>query len=260
MKTMHDLRGGKLRLEMQVCGEGEPLLFLHGAGGLQDDDPFIRAMGEHLKVFAPHLPGYGSSSGEEFIDDVFDAALMLHQLMDELGIESANIMGHSMGGMLASELVALDVHRAKKLVLVSSVGLWLDETPIPDFFAMEPEELKAVLFHDPASPLAEEFFRVPDDVNQAAEAYLERMKRLTAAGKFLWPIPDRGFARRAYRVTVPTLLIWGESDRLVPPAYARAFQERLADTRLALIPQAGHLPMYERPREFMEALLGFLMS
>src|SRR5581483_10221431 len=141
MKTHHKLRDGKWSVEMEVTGSGEPLLFIHGAGGLLGVDPFLEDLGRSFKVYAPHLPGYGESTGGELIDDVIDAALFYHQLMDDLRLDSAYIMGHSMGGMLAAELAALDVHRARKLVLVAPAGFWLEQHPIPDFFAADPKEL-----------------------------------------------------------------------------------------------------------------------
>src|SRR6266851_5548693 len=135
MKTFQKLRDGKISVEMEVCGSGEPLLFLHGAGGLMGVDPFLEELGKDFKVIAPSLPGYGESTGGDQIDDVIDAALFYHELMDELKIPSAYIAGHSMGGMIAAEVAALDIRRAKKLVLVSSAGFWLDEHPIPELFA-----------------------------------------------------------------------------------------------------------------------------
>src|SRR5262249_56908294 len=110
-----------------------------------------------FKVYAPHFPGYGESTGNEHIDDVIDAALFYHQLMDELGIASANIVGHSMGGMLAAETAALCNHRARKLVLVAPAGLWLESNPIPDFFAADPTGNRALPFYDANSPLARTF-------------------------------------------------------------------------------------------------------
>jgi len=130
VKTVQDVANGRFSIEMQVCGSGEPLLYLHGAGGLTGADPFLDQLGAGFKVFAPHFPGYGESTGGEFIDDVVDAGLFYHALMDELGISTAYVVGHSMGGMLAAELAALDVHRAKKLVLVAPAGFWLDEHPL----------------------------------------------------------------------------------------------------------------------------------
>lgn len=259
MKTQHKLRDGKWSVEMEVTGSGEPLLFIHGAGGLLGVDPFLEDLGRSFKVYAPHLPGYGESTGGELIDDVIDAALFYHELMDDLGIASANIVGHSMGGMLAAEVAALDTRRAKKLVLVGPAGFWLEETPIPDLFAADLDDIPALLFHDPKSPLAQMMVTLPWDDQEALTAmFIERTKRFSTASKFLWPIPDRGLKKRAYRIAAPTLLVWGESDRTIPPAYAREFQSRIRNCRLATIREAGHMVMYEQPAEFVKVVTEFL--
>src|SRR5262249_51537216 len=138
MITTQKLLNGKFSIELHQFGSsGEPLLFLHGAGGLTGAEPFLEDLSKDFKVYAPHFPGYGESTGNEHIDDVIDAALFYHQLMDELGLASANIVGHSMGGMLAAETAALCNHRAKKLVLVAPAGLWLESDPVRGFFAAE---------------------------------------------------------------------------------------------------------------------------
>ncbi len=257
MKTYQTLRDGKWSVEMEVTGSGEPLLFIHGAGGLTGADPFLEDLGRSFKVYAPHLPGYGESAGTD-IDDVIDAALFYHELMDELGIPSANIVGHSMGGMLAAEVAALDTRRAKKLVLVAPVGFWIDAHPIPDFFSADLDELPAMLFHDPKSQIAQMMVALPWDNQEMLTAmYVECTKRFSTASKFLWPIPDRGLKKRAYRIAAPTLLIWGESDRTVPPAYAGEFQSRIANCRLQTIREAGHMVMYEQPAEFCRVVTEF---
>jgi pimeloyl-ACP methyl ester carboxylesterase len=258
MKTHQNLRDGKWSVEMEVTGNGEPLLFIHGAGGLTGADPFLEDLGQSFKVYAPHLPGYGESSGAD-IDDVIDAALFYHELMDELGIPTANIVGHSMGGMLAAEVAALDTRRAKKLVLVAPAGFWIDAHPIPDFFSAELNDLPALLFHDPTSQLAQMMVELPWDNQELLTAmYVERTKRFSTASKFLWPIPDRGLKKRAYRIAAPTLLVWGESDRTVPPVYAGEFQNRIRNCRLQTIKEAGHMVMYEQPAEFCRVVTEFL--
>ena len=181
MKTYQKLCDGKFSVEMEVTGKGEPLLFLHGAGGLTGADPFLEDLGRNFKVYAPHLPGYGESTGGEHIDDVIDAALFYHELMDELDIPSANLVGHSMGGMLAAEVAALDTHRAKKLVLVGAAGFWLDDTPIPDLFASDLDDLPALLFHDPQVAAGADDYRdavgqpgtADRDVRRASQALLD---------------------------------------------------------------------------------------
>ncbi|MGH8011345.1 MAG: alpha/beta fold hydrolase [Candidatus Binataceae bacterium] len=258
MKLNQTIADGKFSVELYTFGSGEPLLYVHGAGGLFGVDPFLEELGRDFKVFAPHLPGFGESTGGELIEDVIDAALFYHQLMDELGLERANIVGHSMGGMLAAEVAALDVSRAKKLVLAGPAGFWLDEHPIPDFFALDVADIGKYLFHDPNSPLARMMMAVPEDLNALADMYVERVKRLSVASKFLWPIPDRGLKKRAYRIAAPTLLLWGESDKLVPPVYAHEFARRIKHCREETIKEAGHMLMYEQPAAFCAAVRNFL--
>jgi pimeloyl-ACP methyl ester carboxylesterase len=255
---MQKIGGGRFEVEMQVCGSGAPLLYLHGAGGLLGTDPFLEELGKDFKVVAPHLPGYGESTGGELIEDVVDVCLFYHQLMDDLDMASAHIVGHSMGGMLAAELAALDVHRVKKLVLVCAAGLWLEEHPIPDPFAMDLPDLAAHLFHDRKSPLAQMFTTIPTDPQQLADMYVERTKRLTQASRFLWPIPDRGLKKRTWRIAAPTLVVWGESDRLIPPIYADEFTSRIRNSRGVTIKEAGHMVMYEQPRAFVKTVGDFL--
>ena len=259
MNTTVKLLNGKFSLEMQTYGSsGEPLLFLHGAGGLMPVEPFLEALGKDFKVFAPQFPGYGESTGSEHIDDVADAVLFFHELMDELGIPTANIMGHSMGGMLAAEVAAFDVHRAKKLVLVSPAGFWIDEVPIPDLFAAQLTEIADLLFYDPKSPAAMLMTAIPEDFKALETMYVERVKRLATASKFLWPIPDRGLKKRAYRIKAPTLLLWGENDKLIPPAYAKEFSSRIKNSKLETIKKAGHMLMYEQQEQFVGAIRKFL--
>ena len=90
------------------------------------------------------------------------------------------------------------------------------------------------------------------------EANLDRTRTLAAAGKFIWPIPDKGLAKRAHRITMPTLLIWGDSDGIVPPAYGNAFQELLPDASLKIMKNCGHLPQLECSDEFLSLVSSFL--
>ena len=128
------IRNGKFTTSMQWGGSGEPLLFLHGAGGPMVGAPFLEELAQVFTVYAPAHPGFGSGTGIEHIDDVIDFALYYHDFLDELQIDSPHIMGHSLGGMLAAEIAALAPYRINRLVLVCPAGLWLEDNPIPDFF------------------------------------------------------------------------------------------------------------------------------
>ncbi len=258
MKALRQLHCGRHQIELYEFGHGEPLLYIHGAGGLFGFDPFLEELGREFRVIAPHMPGYGESTGSELIEDVFDAVLFFHELMDDLGIPSANVVGHSMGGMLAAEMAAFDIHRVKRLVLVTPAGFWLDDHPIPDLFSTDFKDLPALLFHNPRSDTAKMLMMTPDDPQVLTNMYVERSKRLAMASKLLWPIPDRGLKKRAYRITAPTLLLWGESDRLIPQAYAEEFRRHIRDCRFEAIQEAAHMVMYEKPNEFCRRITAFL--
>ncbi|MGH7812533.1 MAG: alpha/beta fold hydrolase [Candidatus Binataceae bacterium] len=260
MKTQVKVLDGKFSIEMLTCGSGEPLLYLHNSFGHLPAEPFLDELGKDFKVYAPHFPGYGDSTGGEHIYDVFDAALFYHQLMDELGLASANILGHAMGGMLAAEIAALDPHRAKKLVLAAPQGFWIDSAPQPDLFAAMPADLARMLFFDTEFPMAKMMSTLPPDNNVLQTIYVERAKRFAMAGKLLWPLPDRGLKKRAYRISAPTLLIWGEGDRMVPPVYAKEFTSRIKNAKVEIIKQAGHMLMYEQQEAFVGAVKKFLKS
>ena len=258
MDTRISVRDGTFRLQVWSAGSGDPLVFLHGAGGLLGLDPFLDELAKTFTVYAPSFPGYGESEGVEAIDEVLDATLCYDELLTALGLDSAFIVGHSMGGMLGAELAALAPQRVKKLVLVCPAGFWLDEHPIPDFFAMTPEDLVQALFHDPTSALAQSMMAVPSDEDALTAMLIERVKRLAAAARILWPIPDRGLRKRIHRIAAPTLLLWGESDRLIPLVYAEEFLRRLKNAKLQTVREAGHMLPYEQTAEFVRLTTAFL--
>ena len=251
------LRNGLFSVEVQQGGSGEPLLFLHGSGGVRHGR-YLDMLAETFTVYVPSHPGFGESDGLEHIDDIIDLALFYHDLMDELDLESAHLLGHSLGGMLAAEMAALCSHRVRKLVLANPVGLWRDEEPVVDFFALTPSEYLRHVLHDVDSAAAKEAFGAPESQEEVMEAMYQRLQSFSAAGKFLWPIPDKGLKRRIHRIKAPTLIVWGESDRLVPPSYAEDFQSKIAGSKIAILSECAHMPMIEKPDEFVSLVTDFL--
>jgi pimeloyl-ACP methyl ester carboxylesterase len=184
--------------------------------------------------------------------------LFYEELLQALGVEHTYLVGHSYGGMLAAELAAHRPERVSRLVLLGSLGLWLDEAPVADFFVLTPSERGPILWHDPNSPAAQAYLARPEDPTARMEVDLDRTKTLSAIGKFIWPIPDRGLTKRVHRITMPTLLLWGDSDGIVPPVYGKAFQRLLPHATLKVLERCGHLPQLEHPEEFISVLRNFL--
>ena len=263
-----ETRGGRTKIRVHEGGSGEPLLFLHGAAGLQPDDPFLSKLARRWRVAAPCLPGFQDSEGADALHTMLDVALWGHDVVDALGFERPLLVGHSLGGMIAAEMAAIANHDVERLALLAPAGLWLDEHPIPDLFATLPFELPALLFHDPAQGAklmtggldlgeAEDFNALLqrfEDSEFLQNFLIENARRLGMAGKLLFPIPDRGLSERLYRVTAKTLLVWGESDRMIVPAYADAFLRYLPDAELIRIADAGLMLPYEQPESVIEAI------
>jgi pimeloyl-ACP methyl ester carboxylesterase len=260
IETTVSVRKGQFRTVVRSAGHGDALLFLHGAGGSHGWPPFLEALTQSFRVIAPEHPGFGRSEGLELLDDVVDLALYYTELLDAFGLDEPYIVGHSLGGMIGAEVAAIAPERVDKLVMIAPVGLWLDDHPVLDFFVATPEELAAALFHDPSSAVAQELLALPSDPEAQLEAVLERTKNLSAAGKFLWPIPDKGLKKRIHRIVAPTLLLWGASDRLVPPIYGEAFLNFIDRAQLTVFQGASHMLPFEKPDEVVEVMTEFLLA
>jgi len=240
--------------------DGPPLVFLHGAGGHLAHEPMLETLGESFHVYAPVWPGYGPDNTETALEDMLDFTLHGWDVVDQLNLDRApHLVGHSMGGMIAAEMAALNPGSLDRLVLVASAGLWLDEHPITDIFAMLPFELAEVLFHDPVA--GEKLLTAGQDFSSdgaLTEFMVGNARRLGTAGKILFPIPNRRLSKRLYRITNPTLVLWGDDDRLIPPAYAAAFAEAIANVRLERLAECGHMIPHEQPAVAATLIKDFL--
>lgn len=236
-------------------GEGKPLVFLHGAGGLDLDRNLLNGLASRFHVYAPLLPGYGESEECAELREMLDFTLHSWDVISALGIEDPILVGYSMGGMIAAEMAAVAPNDVSRLVLIAPAGLWLDAHPMPDLFSMMPFDLPKYLFHDEAAGAK----AIGANIELTDPAFLQTFlvrnaRQLGAAGKILFPIPYRGLADRLYRIKARTLLIWGESDRLVPPIYAHAFQSAIPSAELVSIPEAGHMVSFEKTAEVLAAI------
>lgn len=267
---MHDLRtqsvpvlGGALEITVNVAGSGEPLVFLHSAGGFYWDD-FLDELANHYTVYAPFFPGTepGKPNEIDHLDDVWDVVLAYDDLLDGLGLQKTRLVGHSFGGLIAAELAAQRRGNIEKLVLIAPIGLWRDDAPytVANWCALGPDEIMDVLFHRPDTPRVQQRMAVPDDAHAAALQQVHFIWTLGCTGKVIWPIPDKGLRKRIHRVTAPSLVVWGENDRLIPPAYAEEFGRRLANAEVFMIPACGHEPPLEQTEILSERVGAFLRS
>jgi pimeloyl-ACP methyl ester carboxylesterase len=252
------IRDGMFTTSYLTAGRGRPLVFLHGAYGNQPL-PLFDALAEHFTVYAPWHPGWGADSPDDIekVDDVIDLALYYQDFFDALGLDRPVLVGHSLGGMLAAEVAALCSPCVSRLVLIAPIGLWREDAPIPDIFTMGPQALAPLVWADPESPMAQAMLAQPDSQEETARRMLERAQALAAAGKFIWPIPDKGLKKRIHRIKTPTLILWGEQDKLAAPVYAQDFQEKIRGSQLVMIPNGSHMVMLEQQDRVVDEIVRF---
>ena len=246
---------GKINANVKVCGSSSPVVFLHGAGGLVWDG-FLETLAARHTVYAPEHPGTSAGDPEAIshLDDVWDLTLYYNDLLDAIGLKSAPIVGHSFGAMMAAEIAANNPERVSKLVLMCPIGLWRDDLPIPNWMLVTPaSDLPKLLFYEPDSPLARMVFGQTDP-----DAQIKMIWSMACTGKFVWPIPDRGLKKRIHRIQSPALIVWGQQDRLVPPAYAQEFAARIPGSKVEMIDRAGHLLGLEHPARMAQLTEEFL--
>jgi len=232
-------------------GAGDPLVYLHGAGSPGLWNVWHDALAEGHRVIAPSHPGFGDSERPEWLMGIDDMVFFYLDFLDALGLDRVSLVGSSVGGWIAAELATVQPQRVARLVLTAAAGLYTPELPLADMFLAAPEELRSLLYHEP------EAFPAP-------EITLELMRRMhrgqVTMARIAWSpyLHNPKLARRLARVRAPTLLVWGESDRLIPPGYAELYRKLLPDARTAYIPRCGHNVIVERPREFAAVVAEFL--
>jgi pimeloyl-ACP methyl ester carboxylesterase len=238
-------------------GAGTPFLYLHSTLGESFRWlPFYQSWSQDFRVLVPTHPGFGKSGGFEQIDTIEDMAFHYVELLDALGLDEVILGGVSLGGWIAAEFAVRWPERVKRLWIADAPGLWVDEQPLGDLFRImqDRRKLRELLFHDPVGHMAT---LVLQD-NPDEEAMLTGYQSLTVLARLVWERPyDPKLAGRLHRIACPTLLVWGASDKLVPPAYGEAYCGHIPGAELKLIANCGHLPMFEREAEFVSLVSDF---
>lgn len=250
-----------LTMHVKKLGSGPDLLYLHPAGGLVVD-PYVMSLAERYTVYAPFFPGCapGDPYAIHKVDTLWDAVLLYQELITSLGLENPVVVGQSFGGMLAAEIASTFPGIFSKVILLDPVGLWNEEYPTANWIATPPPKLPELLFHDPSCPGAVAMFTFPDDLDLTVEIAAGLTWSLGCTGKFAWPIPDNGLAKRLHRNTSPTLVVYGDNDKLSPPQYADDFVRLLPNAQKAIIPNCGHIPQVEQPEALAKVVDAFLAS
>ena len=225
-------------------GAGRPVLLLHGGGGPQTVLPFadLLAGTRGVRVVTPVHPGFQGTPRPADLTSIAGLARVYDGLLDALDLTDAVVVGNSIGGWTAAELALRGNPRLRAAVIVDAVGLALDADPVVDFFSLTPDQIIALSWADPgAAPpldpaaLSPEQQRTMAGNRAALEVYGGRS------------MTDPTLHGRLPAIAVPTLVVWGEADRIAPLAHAHAYAEAIPGARLELVADAGHLPQREAP-------------
>ncbi len=256
---MADVRETMVRVadcavSLKRAGKGEPLLFLHGARGAARWLPFMAALAERFDVLVPEHPGYGRSETPPWLDAIGDVAYFYLDFIKALGLERVNLVGTSMGGWIAAELAVRSTRDLATLTLVAPAGIHVRGVPKGDIFLWSRERMTRNLFADPG--LAELALQEP--IGEEEQDLL--LKNALATARLGWQprLHNPHLAKWLHRIDVPTLILWGDADRVIPPAYGPAFQALIPGARLEIIPQCGHLPHLEQKERLLAAVVGFI--
>lgn len=232
--------------------DAPPLVFLHGAGTWHGWG-FSEGWTATHRVLIPFHPGYGLSDDLEGLSEVHDLVIHYVELFDQLGLTAdVDLVGLSLGGLLAARFAIEQKHRLRRLVLCCPGGLRAPGVEVDDLFRIRPDEILGRLAHrmETLQPFLPED---PHDVDFTVDRYRE----LRTTALMLWDHPfDRVIPRWLGRVDIPTLIVWGDDDTLLPPALAPAWAALLPDATVKTFPDAGHLVLDESP-EAAEAVAQF---
>jgi len=211
-------------------------------------------LAEKFEVIVPEHPGFGLSDTPAWLDNIGDVAYFYLDFIEALKLNNIHLVGSSLGGWIASEIAIRDQHPFRTLTLVAPAGIHVNGVPTADIFLWSREELTRNLFFN--QNLAEAALNEPISEE---ELNIQLRNSITMA-KLAWQprLNNPDLKKWLHRIQLPTLIIWGDSDRLIPPPYGPAFQSLIPGSRLEVIPQCGHLPHTERTAEFVSAVTNFI--
>lgn len=238
-------------------GKGEAIGFLAGYGGLPRWVPFLDRLAERRTVIVPSLPGFpGGDRGHAVLDTHLDWVLAVRDLIDKAGLAGADLVGSSVGGSFAAEVAAIWPEKVKRLALIAPFGLFDAKDPATDPWAQKQDDIAGLMTADPA--VYKKLKEMPAGAN-SIEWPIEQTRAAEAAARIFWPLGNTRLEKRLPSIKAPTLILWGERDRVMPKSYAAAFAKAMkAKTETKVIAGAGHLAELDKPDEVAAAILAFM--
>ena len=237
-------------------GSGPKLGFLAGFGGLPCWMPVLDALAESRTVIVPSLPGFpGGDRGHSVLDSHLDWMLAVREILEKAGLAGADLAGSSIGASLALEVAALWPHMVRRAAVIAPFGLFDEKNPPTDPWAQRADQVPGLLCADP--DIYKSMKAAPEGAN-SIEWPIEQVRAAEAAARIFWPLGNTRIEKRLRLIQAPTLLLWGEHDKIMPRSYAETFARGISGrTETKIIAGAGHLAELDKPAEVAKAILDF---
>jgi pimeloyl-ACP methyl ester carboxylesterase/mannose-6-phosphate isomerase-like protein (cupin superfamily) len=244
---------GRVPVTVTERGEGRPVLLLHGGAGPASVAGFAGLLAEAgLRAITPVHPGFDGTSRPETLTSIAGLAELYAGLLDELGATDVTVVGNSIGGWIAAEIALLRSPRVARVVLVDAVGIEVPEHPPVDFFSLTLDQVSQLSYHDPDA------YRLDPDALPPEQRALLAGNRSALAVYGGQAMVDPTLAARLAGIDVPVLVVWGDSDRIVLPAYGEAFAAAIPTARFTLLTGTGHVPQVETPGPLLDVIADFV--
>jgi pimeloyl-ACP methyl ester carboxylesterase len=241
-------------------GQGEPLLVLHDEVGYPGWLSWNALLAEGRKLIIPMAPGFGMSPRLDWLSSVCDLACFYGRFLRESGLDRVDVLGFSFGGWVAAEMAVNSPGQFARMMLVAPAGVKPPEGEILDLFLRSASEYLRASVYQPAA--CAEYLKLYGD--SPTQSQIEQWEEARAQiARLAWSPylhnPSLPRLMKGIR-SVPTLLVWGERDAVIPVSTARRFRESIPDVQVALLEECGHRPEIERTREFVEIVRKFIRS
>jgi pimeloyl-ACP methyl ester carboxylesterase len=245
-----------------------PILLVHGINNINPSAPFLESLAEHGEIIAPSHPGFGHSPRPQDFDTMYDLVRLYLAVLDDLPNEKITMIGFSFGGWIAAEVAVCRPHKLARLVLVDPFGIKLagrEERDFPHLFNTSPDELNRRAWHDPANRPPGNYglgWHMAIGEAMSDEEMIVLARNWDALCIYAWRphMYNPQLKHWLHRIAVPTLVLWGASDRIVTPDYGRAYRGLIPGARFEAIEGAGHHPELEQPAAFVAAVADFLTT
>jgi len=244
---------GNVEVNVSERGDGQPVLLLHGGAGPLSVNPWadLLARTRPARVLVPTHPGFMGTPRPEALTSIAGLARVYAELLAQRKLDGVTVIGNSIGGWIAVELALLAPSRVARLVLVDAVGIDVPGHPVADVFSLTPDQLSKLSYYDPTRFRFDPSKMPPE---QAALFASNRAALKVYAGNSM----DPGLRARLGGITQPTLVVWGEADRVVDLDYGRAYAESIPQARFTLLAGTGHVPQIETPELLADSVWPFL--